>query len=412
MLFPTRLVARSSLGMLAAAIIATTLLPSPASWADDDPGAPTDTLAWSVVPANPEGPDGRSAFDFTVAAGSTITDWVTVRNHSGHGGIFRVYASDAVTDYDSAKITLIPSSQSPTDLGAWASIDSAPAFCPDPADTACIDGIGTVIELGPGQSATLPVTIQVPADATPGDHVAGIVASHLSTDVDEGAARVLREDRVGMRVYLRVEGELAPAVEITGLSTSYASGWNPVAGGTATVGFELHNAGNARINAAPAVTITGPFGLPLGTQTLEPVTELLPGGTGYVSTAFTGVPPLLLLWGDVEIVAQSPSAETPLSDRSEGITWAIPWTLLALLAIIASAIVIWRWARKRRRADLAEDLAEYTRSAIQRDRQARESNTSSASSATRTPQPVNAVPATGAAAPPPTTPTPSTTRQA
>lgn len=72
---------------------------------------------------------------------------------------------------------------------------------------------------GPG-TVVLPLTITVPADATPGDHSGAVVAASTTSGGSE-AANVQLEQRVAVRVYLRVAGESAPGLTLSDVVASY-----------------------------------------------------------------------------------------------------------------------------------------------------------------------------------------------
>lgn len=333
--------------------------------------AADDEVTWSVQPAGPEGPDGRTELTYDVEPGTTVSDWVSVSNFSDRPASFRVYGADATTDYDTGAFTLIGADQASTGLGAWTSVDSGAAVCPDTDDEAeatCAADLGVVVELEPGARADIPFTITVPHDATPGDHAAGIVASFRSGGSDGDGSAVQVEQRVGTRIYLRVDGALRPALDVTGVVAGFDGVANPFGAGTATAGFDLTNTGNTRISGEPEVRVSGPFGIDLGRVDVEPVENLVPGGTAHVVAEVPGVPPALLLFADVTVTpaaAERPGAEArddvlPTPVRASAQAWAVPWPLAGIVLVLAGgawAVVAWR---RRSRRQLAEDLAAYT----------------------------------------------------
>jgi hypothetical protein len=340
---------------LAAALLAGVFAAGPASAADGE-------VSWGVQPSSPAGPDGRSDLSYQVAPGSVVSDWVALTNYSAAPMTFRVYAADATTDYDTASFTLLTADRASTDLGAWTSIDGAHASC-TADDGACIAALGREVTLEPGARADIPFTIAVPHDATPGDHSAGIVASYVSAAAAEGAPGVTLEQRVGTRIHLRVDGPLTPGLTLSGAVAGYDGGGNPVAG-TGLVGFDLSNTGNTRVSAQPAVVLTGPFGIPLGTVALAPVRDIVPGGTAHVTAELPGVPPLLLLLADVTatpVPADGVAAGDPLPAVAAAsvVAWAVPWMLLLALVLVAAVVVLIVWLRRRARARLADDIAAY-----------------------------------------------------
>ncbi len=353
--------AAERISLIAAAALAAALALAPSS-----AHAAADAVTWGITPSGPNGPDGRIAFDYRVAAGTVVSDWVTVSNESADAATFRVYAADAVTDYDTAAFTLIGADQVSTDLGAWTQLADGPASCAatdNEAAAACTATLGVTVTLGAGERATLPFTVTVPHDATPGDHSAGVVASYTSAESGSGTT-VTREDRVGARIYLRVDGGLAPGVGVQGMVAGYDGSPWPIATGRGRVGFDVSNTGNTRISARPAVTLTGPFGIPLITVELEPVRNLVPGGVAHVTAELPGIPPLLLLFADVT-VTPSPADGAAAGDtlpppsHASALTWAVPWTLLAATAVVAALIWLILWRRRRTRTLLAQELADY-----------------------------------------------------
>ncbi|MFG6446480.1 hypothetical protein ACFXQA_14565 [Microbacterium sp. P07] len=352
---------RFAMACAAASVAAVALgFTPPASAAEGD-------LSWGVQPSSPTGPDGRADLPFQVAPGSVITDWVAVTNYSPVSATFRVYAADAMTDYDTAAFTLINADQASTGAGAWTTIDGGPAVCADTedeAERACAATLGTSVTLEPGARVDVPFTLTVPQDATPGDHAAGIVASLVSGTATEGGTGVTLEQRVGTRIYLRIDGPLSPGVGVQGAVAGYTGSLNPLAGGTARSGFDVRNLGNTRVSVQPEVRLTGPFGMGLGSFALEPVRNIVPGGVAHVEAELPGIPPLFLVTADVTltpIAADGIAAADPLPPAvdTSAVAWAVPWMLLAALGAIGGAIALLVWRRRRSRALLAEDLAAY-----------------------------------------------------
>ncbi|MDR1152832.1 MAG: DUF916 domain-containing protein [Bifidobacteriaceae bacterium] len=350
----------------ALALTTTTLfahLAAPASAADDDPTDERE-VTWSVRPATEAGSDGRHVFDYQVGPGDTITDWVAVTNYSERPATFQVYATDATTDYDTAAFTLIGADQGPTDLGAWTSVDATSSICADdPAVGAadCESPVGFELPLGPGETRQFPFTVTIPRDATPGDHAAGVVASFQSEGVDNQGAVVKMAQRVGARVYVRVDGPLNPAITMSGAVISYLGTPNPFGRGTARIGFDLTDTGNTRLSADSTVHLTGPFGIALGEATLARVDNLMPGGTAHVTADLPGIAPLFLLFGRFEVTPVGADG-TAAADEVPGIltddasVLAVPWAALALIALVAGGAIGAIWLRRRFRRRWAEDM--------------------------------------------------------
>jgi hypothetical protein len=177
---------------------------------------------------------------------------------------------------------------------------------------------------------------------------------------------MMLEQRVGSRVYLRVEGPLEPAVAISGVTLGYSGSLNPVGRGSAEVSFDVTNTGNVRLSGAPVVTLKGLFGIRLGRFTLDPVANLMPGGTGHVTVDMPKVAPLFYL--SAEVTVTPTPADGQIGEQGLGLasvsgsatTWAVPWSALAVLVVGGGGTWFVIWRRRRSREALAAELAEYT----------------------------------------------------
>lgn len=308
-----------------------------------------DAVTWSIEPASADGPDGRVSIRATPDAGAAVLDHVTVTNFSATSAAFRVYASDGVVT-DAGDFDLLPSGEKPVDGGSWVELEEVPGT------TASADG-GLSLELAAGARATIPVRISVPSDATPGDHPAGVVAELAPTS----DSPVQVASRVGVRLHLRVTGDLAPALDISDVEASWVPSWNPFAPGTVVVSFTTTNTGNVRLGTANAIELSAVFGLGEESASVSH-REILPDGSTTDVVELSAWP---LVVGSGTI-ATTPSVvgddiiETPLRKAvGEFTAWTIPWTQLAILALAALVVVGFvllrrhSWARTQARIDEA-----------------------------------------------------------
>lgn len=294
-------------------------------------------IEWGVVPADDAGPDGRVSLRHIVDPGASVRDAIAVTNHSAEDAVFAVATGDGVVGTDGA---FDVDTDDPVAGGAWLQVDG-------------LDG--GALTLAAGETRVLPVTVAVPADATPGDHPAGIVVA-LSTE----EAGVTLTHRVGVRVHLQVAGEIAPALRVDAATANYTPSWVPFAAGTLTVEYQVTNTGNVRFGASAAADASGPLGLMPGAGAGEAF-EVLPGGT---ATQRIEVPlaPLFFAAGEVTVTPVSLGDDrVPLPEAASAgfSTPAVPWSSLAvvvlgagIIALVAMLIVRGR-GRTQRRIDAA-----------------------------------------------------------
>lgn len=322
---------------IAAAIAIAPLAFAPAAASAAPASAATASTAssasWSVAPADEMGPDGRISLRHELDAGATASDRIAVSNHGAQAVEYLVAAGDGMVGASGA---FDIRQGEPERGGAWITVGG-------------LDERGTVA-VEPGATVVLPLEIAVPADATPGDHPAGVVVGLASTS----AEGVQVQHRMGVRLHLQVTGELAPSLHAEVLGTGYDWSWNPFEPGTAEVRVAVENTGNVRVSPGVATTLGGPFGLLSERSGAAEAVELLPGDRTVV-TASVPAWPLVWLFGEVQAapVAVGEDAWTgatatalPIGVLALSPAWLV---VLALVLAIAAALVLRRRAVRVRR---------------------------------------------------------------
>jgi hypothetical protein len=329
-------------GLLASALA---LLSAAPAWAAEDPADESDqgsSSTWSVRPGDSEGnADGRSWVELSLDPGAEASDFMVVSNYSDHELEFSLKAADGYFN-KRGRFNMLTSSEESVDAGAWISI---PASVTIPAHA----------------TQAVRLTVRVPANATPGDHPAGVAASVVRSSTDESGAGVGLEARVGFRVMVRVLGELDPALRVEA-QANYLGAWNPFSPGRVQIDYTVTNSGNTRLGASPSATVGFWFGT-AGEAVGEPVKEFAPGESRSGSLTVARVWP----WGilDVEVLAagqaivEEPGLTAPLSGVKLPVV-AVPWSQLALFAAALTLVVAW-WRGRRRRAKQLAALLEGAR---------------------------------------------------
>ncbi|WP_404429923.1 DUF916 domain-containing protein [Microbacterium lacus] len=295
----------------------------------------SDTVSWAVRPADEAGPDGRSWIELELEPGQAATEHLAVRNLGKQDVTFSVTGADGYFT-PSGRFNILPSSEESVDAGTWLTV----------APTVTVPAGGT---------AVVAFQIEVPADATPGDHAAGIAASVLTEGSADGAT-VAVESRVGFRVMVRVAGELTPQLGVTASGT-YFTDWNPLDPGTVQLSYTLENTGNVRI-VAEATAENGHLVDGDGDGDGDGDTELLPGDRRSHQIRIPQVWPVGMVTVPVTVERSIvlPNGEVqPLEPVIRTVTlWAIPWPQLLIVAGFAliTVALVWRGKRSTRRIEI------------------------------------------------------------
>jgi hypothetical protein len=286
-------------------------------------------VTWSVVPADANGPDGRRVIDIELAGGQQTTEHIAVINRSTQPVDFAIDANDG---YLTSKgyFDMRPSDAKPVDGGAWIEI-------PDKVNIAA------------GATAVVPVKVSIPQNATPGDHPAGVTAS-----VDTVSGQVRVQNRVGVRLNIRVSGAYVAKVAVSDVKAQYTWSWNPFTPGSVEVTYTVANAGNVRLAPDSRILTSTLVGETGWTDTSDAkAREIMPGGSRTFTARVTGAWPMGVI--NTTVMAIPAPAGQPLPGvTAERVSidtsvWALPWPQLAVLALLVLLIVAFRVTSVRRR---------------------------------------------------------------
>jgi hypothetical protein len=343
----------------AAAPLSSAAVSAKSQLATDGGGGTTSSgqVSWSVFPATSKGPDStRNLFSYgVVKAGSSIVDHVEIVNRSKQSAAFSIYAADAAGTTAAGSLLLQTGGQKPTDIGAWASFPGGAAE------------LSTIIP--DGKAIIEPFTINVPLQATPGDHTGGLVAAVGVPKRNSAGVLVVQNYRIVVPIELRVPGALHAGLQVQSISTGFSDPLNPFGSGSATVSYTVTNTGNVRQSGAQAVTVTGPFGQ---AATVRPplLPTILPGDSIRVSVALAGLFPDGPMSANVAVKPGWPPQTIRLPQTAPEATgsaslFAMPWSIIGLvLLLVAIGVGIWylfRWRGRLRRAELSAVAARARR---------------------------------------------------
>lgn len=306
------------------------LFPAPAALAAEGDG----TVGVATRPAGADGrPDGRTRFSYAADPGQSVTDQVLVGNTGSARQDFTVYATDAFNSTN-GEFSLRATAETPTSLGAWVTFEG---------------GENRVqFSLEPDEVKLLTFTVTLPAEATPGDHVGGLVASV----VDEGQ-QVSLDRRVATAMFARVSGELQPQLTLASFDATYdGDWWNPFAG-TVKVLYTVNNPGNVALSANVDLSVATWLGIPVTGSQGGSIPVLLPGNSATYAYEVTGIGQWGYLNPGIRLNPFVESADPALqlsttSVSRDAVVFAMPWMLLIVVVLAAGVVLLVRW---RRRAD-------------------------------------------------------------
>ncbi|MFJ5923752.1 hypothetical protein ACIQF6_14240 [Kitasatospora sp. NPDC092948] len=293
----------------------------------DAPSAQT----FGIQPATATDPDGRGSFGYSATPGAIVKDHLAVWNYSDQPLTLRLYPADAFNT-DTGGYDVLPEGKPSTRAGSWlrTAVDS--------------------VELPARSRQIVPFTLAVPADATPGDHAAGIVLALRQENKDANGNVVAVDQRVGTRVNVRVSGDLRAELSVEDATVVYHPSLNPLDSGRSTLTYTVRNTGNVRLGGKQAVRVTNAFGSTATGTAPADLQELLPGSAVTYRVQVTGAYPTL--WGTAGITIdplpvagdRDPNLHSTVHKKRFA---TVPWALLAILLLLAA--LGWLVLRLRRR---------------------------------------------------------------
>lgn len=204
-------------------------------------------------------PQTFSYFSYELVPGSVMSDEALVMNSGDVPVTLKLFAADGITAVNGGT-AFARQGQETNGVSQWLSL-AASAF-----------------SLEPGEEMVVPFTINVPSNASPGHHVAGLVVAAPSSGetsrTGEGeaqfTARVVRQ--AGVAVVIDVPGPHVAGLEITGAELKQQDDQG------ATFVIAVRNTGNIFLKAEGSLLITDREGKELASVPLNMGT-VLPGDT-------------------------------------------------------------------------------------------------------------------------------------
>lgn len=284
-------------------------------------------------------PRARSYIVDHVAPGTTIERRVEVQNNTSGRQSIDVYAAAAEVSKDSF-VGL--DREARNELTEWTTVETP------------------TVDLAAGESAEVPVHIDVSPDAPEGEQYAALWAEVRSAPAE--GTQVVTASRVGIRVYLSVgPGNGPPASFSIG---ELAAG--RTADGAPQVTADVTNTGGRALDVQGELLLTdGPGGLSAGPAFLDGTVTIAPGETAPVSVTLAPELPAGSWHAQLDLKSGLVKAQgtAELAIPEIGAFQAEPETgnrlliaaLLAATVLLLAGAALWSY-RRRRRAGITTDV--------------------------------------------------------
>jgi hypothetical protein len=228
-------------------------------------------ISFGIGPAkaDPNNPETFAYFVHALSPGAVLTEEARVQNSSDVPIVLRIYAADAVSSVGGGA-GFAHEGQELNGGRNWISLSQSE------------------VSLGPGEEALVPFSIEVPPDASPGEHTAGLVVEAAPseeiplagqappTGQDEAAFAVKVVTRSAVAVLVEVPGTRVAALEITDVVM-----WDQNDQG-ARFRVYVRNTGNIRVGGEGLLVIRDRDGAELASVPVE-MGSVLPGYSTYVN---------------------------------------------------------------------------------------------------------------------------------
>lgn len=253
---------------------------------------------------------------YTLDAGSTTNDTLTIINSGSKGYDFIVYARPyAIIDsnYQDPNYGDKANSVANADAYKWAAFKQS------------------TYHLNPGQSVDVPYTLNVPANAAPGGHYGVIFAE---TQANANGANIARNKRVGMVLYATVKGAYKTGASIEGPTIPFFQIEPPL-----SAGASVQNTGNAGLVTTVSYRVMDIFGNQKYAEQKD--YDVLPDTTRAINLRWTTAPSFGLFKAEVHV-----SALGQVSDKT-GYVFMAPFWFYGIVAIIVVGGIMYAMARRR-----------------------------------------------------------------
>jgi hypothetical protein len=208
-------------------------------------------------------PAGSSYFSYTLGPGSSVDDSLVISNAGSSEVILKLYAADGITSINGST-AFAGREDVRSNARSWLNATVSDVLVPA------------------SQEVAVAFQVNVPADAQPGDHVAGWVIEAPPRAGAAGGIGASIVERAGVAVVVRVPGEARPELVLGGICLNQETGSNY---------FEVpvRNEGNVLTRAAGTLTLTTDDGWEVFTRHAD-LGNVVPGDGTFLRLDAPGDP--------------------------------------------------------------------------------------------------------------------------
>jgi hypothetical protein len=249
---------------------------------------------------------------YNINKGENYQDKVVVENTGDITMSVKIYPVDGLTTTDGA-FALENEDEEKNDIGAWVTLSK------------------NEVTLEPNQQEIIDFTFTVPAEASPGEHIGGIIME--DKQLLEGNQLNVKT-RVGVRIYETVPGEIVKKVAIGPITakSKFNSPWSFFYQHNFT--YNLINEGNVQISPDVATKITSPLFGEVISDNQKISGTIFPGKT----IDFNFDPKSTLYAGPYTLTVTS-NIENQNPVQKNMTFWVIPWKLCLIIVVIVLGLI-------------------------------------------------------------------------
>ena len=301
-------------------------------------------ITFGLAPANAAGRIDRSEFAFAATPGAIVHDDVALLNYSDVPIVLHMSAVDA-QETPQGGFGLASSASNSTGVGKWTTLPAGfRKVVVAPASSA-----------GPGER-TVPFTMHIPDNATPGDHAGGVVAALYTKTKNSKGDVIVVEERIGARVFVAVSGDFRAGVSIEDFHASAPSSLGPWHHTSISISYNVVNTGNVDLRLQQSLGLGGLL-VSHRNVAVKALSLLRPGGVVNEHAVVSNVSAPLLANVSVRAVGvQTPTVGEQRSAvaSASATLWTGSTTLILIVIVLAALLIFFLWRRRGRRDSTEE----------------------------------------------------------